>query len=1142
MTTQLADSIFIAEEKKQCIDNIEGKYLVIAGPGTGKTFTLSQRIKNILTNGKTKNGEPTSPERVLCLSYTNVAAKEMENAVKKAMNDETVNVNSATFHSFCNSIINDYSNEFDIETTRLVTDNICKIFIKEIIEDKTIPLPNLYKDNEKKYKYINTIYETIKKIKNLGYYYTDKDKFQNALNDSKHYGGKLKLYKLKQELLNKPLKSVENGILETEEKIAKLLEAFDFYIELNKKMQKYGYMDFDDMILMIINKFENDKNFLKDLADKFDYILIDEYQDTNPIQNKIIKYLGGEDGCPNIFAVGDDDQSIYSFQGAKASAMKDFIEELHIPKGHIYCLTENRRSLQNILDISRIIADTQNDYSKYHSHRLGQTKNPNRVKLNSAAEYKQSYIPLVADDNFKDVINKKLKQKNDKLTDNSVKFFEYDNTEQEKLSVVNQINKLIDKGVKPSEIAILATSNEELSEYADLLKIKGISYELKDGTNIFKIRAVMTLLAYLQLLVDPNMYADKFYSYLLSEPLNLPFSDYKKIHKSKAKYKCLIKLLSEKEKSTSAIKQFIEENKGEKIANDLIAILSETEFKEQQKINEFLETYNTLKTKKKDAISISALIIDTANKTGILDYYAKNDIDNKTDNILGIRKLVQTAEEYETLYKDEYKDATLYNFIEYITDLAKSNIQITTDKPLFKKSAVQLTTYHSSKGKEYEYVFMPNLINTKWEKNQNNKDIKINLEKYDHYQYDYIKNSDTVDLELEFLEEEKREKTFMERARLMFVGITRAKHSLYLSYAKEKDLSWFVEQIKQNYPREKDIFEYQPVELKEDAETDIYENMLMSKDYNYEEDFKDFVDFKIENLQPFSPSSINSYLTCPRKFYYEYILGLTATLSDETNTIYGKAMHYACEQAVKHIVENGYKEPLSIDEFYDCFKRRLKDSAVSEKVIEEKMIDGKNSIYGNEKKDSFYRFFSAIPTENYFKAECKVRGEIETEEGQTVKVEGVIDRLDYNPKTKEYSIIDYKATDKDIKDKIKIDGENKNYYNQIAIYKWLLTKGNFYLDDKYHKEPFNVTSTQFYLTERNKDADKLVDLKLTDCEDVKNIFVETINNIKSYQFGNFTENQYCDYCHNKLYCHFDKLKYLKLKGENSAKRKDNSNS
>ena len=133
-----------------------------------------------------------------------------------------------------------------------------------------------------------------------------------------------------------------SSMTEREENKAK--ELWQFYKKYEEKKAQKGYIDFADMIIMVVAKFKKDREFLKSIANLYDYILVDEYQDTNPMQNEIIYYLG--EFCPNIFAVGDDDQTIYAFQGAKITTMKDFIEHFEKTGNAVKVITfnGNRRS------------------------------------------------------------------------------------------------------------------------------------------------------------------------------------------------------------------------------------------------------------------------------------------------------------------------------------------------------------------------------------------------------------------------------------------------------------------------------------------------------------------------------------------------------------------------------------------------------------------------------------------------------------------------------------------------------------------------------------------------------------------------------------------------------------------------------
>ena len=145
------------KNQQECIDNFAGKFLVLAGPGTGKTFTIVERIKNMLSKG-------IKPEKILCLTYTDAAATEMKKRIEKELNVISCNVQIFTYHGFCSSIIEEFSQEFEIPTNyKIITDPISKAFIKECIDE----INPVYFRTEKNdpYFYINKIKNRIGAIK-----------------------------------------------------------------------------------------------------------------------------------------------------------------------------------------------------------------------------------------------------------------------------------------------------------------------------------------------------------------------------------------------------------------------------------------------------------------------------------------------------------------------------------------------------------------------------------------------------------------------------------------------------------------------------------------------------------------------------------------------------------------------------------------------------------------------------------------------------------------------------------------------------------------------------------------------------------------------------------------------------------------
>lgn len=335
------------KKQQECIDNIEGQYLVLAGPGTGKTFTVVRRIENIISHG-------TEPSKILCLTFTDTAANEMKKGIDKQLGEIDSDVNVYTYHSFCNEIIKDNPREFELpENFRLITNAVSRAFIKECI-DEINPVAYRSERNDP-YYYINDILNGIIAIKQNR---LTKEQYFYNLEHNPNWILKLNdLETEKKEIIangKNPTAKLLGNIAKINKNIAKIRELWQFFELYTKKMNTNKYIDFNDMISMVLNKFDNDVSFLSDIANKYEYILVDEYQDTNKSQNDIVFSLTKGLNKKNVFVVGDDDQIIYTFQGARLDTIERFLTEF--PDTKVVCLEENMRSTQSILDVAREIA------------------------------------------------------------------------------------------------------------------------------------------------------------------------------------------------------------------------------------------------------------------------------------------------------------------------------------------------------------------------------------------------------------------------------------------------------------------------------------------------------------------------------------------------------------------------------------------------------------------------------------------------------------------------------------------------------------------------------------------------------------------------------------------------------------------
>ena len=290
----------------------KGPVLVIAGAGSGKTKTLTYRVARLIEDG-------IKPENILLLTFTKKAAAEMLSRATLVLDDRCEKVAGGTFHSFANIILRKYSKFLKLKSNFTILD---KSDCEDIINHIT---GQMFPKKEKRFPKKSTILEIYSKSVNK----------------------------------ETPTKQI------IEEEFPQFAHCEDKIIEVHKAYVGYkrenSVLDYDDLLLYVKLLLENNEGLRKKLSNQYQYIMVDEYQDTNTLQSDVIKLLASEHG--NIMAVGDDAQSIYSFRGANYRNILDFpklFEGTEIIK-----LEQNYRSTQNILKLTNtIISKAKEKYAK----------------------------------------------------------------------------------------------------------------------------------------------------------------------------------------------------------------------------------------------------------------------------------------------------------------------------------------------------------------------------------------------------------------------------------------------------------------------------------------------------------------------------------------------------------------------------------------------------------------------------------------------------------------------------------------------------------------------------------------------------------------------------------------------------------
>ena len=391
------------KEQIEAVKHIDGPLLVLAGAGSGKTKVLTTRIAYLISLG-------VSPDNILAITFTNKAAGEMKERISKLVGFSSKFMQISTFHSFGLKIVKENYEYLGYDKNFVIFDaDDTLTIIKKILKDKNLD-PDKFNPR--------AIRSQISKLK-------------NDLIDSKKYS-------------SFSLTEFEKVVLEV-------------YKKYESELIKNNSLDFDDLLILPIKLFEKRKDLLLMYQERYKYILIDEYQDTNEAQYKLTKLLAGK--YKNICCVGDADQAIYGFRGANYKNILNF--ESDYKNALVIKLEENYRSSKTILDAANsVIKNNKNRKSKNLYSNLGIGDKITYYRANSGLD--------------------------------EVKY------------VVNKIKELKDNLVSLSDIVVLYRTNAQSRVFEDGLMKSGIPYKIVGGLNFYSRMEIKNLLAYLRLICNSN--------------------------------------------------------------------------------------------------------------------------------------------------------------------------------------------------------------------------------------------------------------------------------------------------------------------------------------------------------------------------------------------------------------------------------------------------------------------------------------------------------------------------------------------------------------------------------------------------------------------------------------------------------------
>ena len=661
------------KEQRKAAEKIEGPVLILAGAGSGKTRTVTYRIAHMVKE------IGISPLNILALTFTNKAAREMKERATALIGHEANNLVVSTFHSFSVRLLKTYSERIGYGRNF-----------------------NIYDVDDQK-----SIITKIKKEMGI----KDSDGIQP---------GKLanKISKLKEQGI---------GIKELEREIDMRIPANrlfgEIYQKYNEVLKANNAMDFSDLLLNA-RKLLDDAFVLEKIQERYRYIVVDEYQDTNDIQYEMINLIAAK--YRNICVVGDEDQSIYAFRGANINNILNF--ERDYKEAFTVKLERNYRSTKKILD-------TANELIKNNKSSKGKTlwtdgSDGEKIKIYNAATV----------------------------------FDEAD-------FIITEMKKKKKDGAEYKDMTILYRTNAQSRVLEEKLLAANIPYKIYGGMQFFQRKEIKDILAYLSLLNNKN---DNHNFYRI---INVP--------KRSVGEKTLEKIqevANERNISMLEALRYIDE----------IPVRTATKLALQEFYNMMQNIYSNL-----DEMSIKEIFDEILIKTHYIDSIE----DNKEDRVRNIEELLNSITELEK----QKPNMTLNEYLDMIS------LSSATDEMEEDENYVKLMTIHSSKGLEFDYVFLAGME-------------------------DGLFPSISFDAPEEELEEERR---------LCYVAITRAKKELFISYSSSRKI-WG----KDDNARRPSRFIY---EMKQ-------ENLeYVGKKYGNKSQIPRSFTPKVENFNPFSKNKFGTF-------------------------------------------------------------------------------------------------------------------------------------------------------------------------------------------------------------------------------------------------------------------------------------------
>jgi len=768
-------------EQKKAVDTIEGPVLVVAGPGSGKTEILSLRVAHILKQ------TDTAPGSILCLTFTDSASVNMRERLSGLIGKSAYRVQIHTFHSFCTQVIARYPEYFFGSADFHPADDVTRLeILSDLFREMQFSNPLRSEHPDQGYVFLRPALGSISDLKRAG---ITPDEFTQILESnaqvislvqpllmehipervSKKEIGRFEELHKKLLALHCPIQPLphirclrttiaeslkvslelaesfesttplsewkkENISKDTQgllilkelERLPKMRALAELYEKYQKAMYDAGYFDFDDMILEVIRAVEKNELLSSELQESFQYILVDEFQDTNDAQMRLILGLTSalvHEGRPNIMVVGDDDQAIYKFQGAEVANILSFTERFSRPE--IITLATNYRSTKNILDVSEKV-------------------------ISQGTQSLRTLLPH---------IKKRIVPGNVNLSDGQVHMKTLQTELHEYQYIATEIQRLIQSGVPAQNIAVISRKHSNLEHLVPFFYERNIAVSYEKRHDVLKdilIREIVTLVRFVGTIArgDTDV-ADEY----LPEILSFPFWGIPR---------ALVWELS-LEANRQGRNMWMEtmlhfhDERVRNIAQFLLDVGIQSQSLPLERVLDILigsRVVAVVDTEYEDDVFSETTQENSSMTSPFRRYYFSSESFNSTKSeyisfLSSLKIFIGALREYK-----QGKVISVADCIAFVDTHEKNNMELLDTSPFVSgEQAVTLLTSHKAKGLEFDVVFVISATEDVW--SSRGVPDKLSFPK----NITARPGADSRD----------------DKLRLLYVALTRAKHTLYIT-------------------------------------------------------------------------------------------------------------------------------------------------------------------------------------------------------------------------------------------------------------------------------------------------------------------------------------------------------------------------